>query len=159
MSRKLMALLISLLFVALPALADINPPEIETSKQFGARIVYYNVFPATDLKPEIAASYQIKRNSDQVVVNISLRGSGQNDSQSLPATVTGTYSDLMEIKNLTFREFREEGGICYIAQLRVTNRELLRFDILVQPAFNTERGESPTPPLPITFTRRFAVDD
>ena len=156
MSRKTTVVLIGLLCLALPALADTNPPAIETSKQFGERTVYYNVFPATALQPEIAARYKIDRAGDQIVVNVALGGPG---AQSLPATVTGTYSDLMTKNVLVFREFRDAGGVCYIAQLPVTNHELLRFDIAVQPAFNVDRGETPSPPLLVTFTRQFAVDN
>lgn len=159
MLRSLPFILLSLLWAALPAHADINPPEIETSKVFGSRTVYYNVFPSTDLRADIASRYQIAQAGNQVVVNISLRDTGPGAVRSLPATVTGTYSDLIEKKILTFREVRDDDAVYYIAQLRVTNRELLRFDISLQPEVNTEQGETPSPPLIVTFTRRFAVDD
>lgn len=151
--------LLTVTCIALPALADTNPPEIETSKAFGNRTVYYNVFPSMDMQPAIAEHYGITRANDQMVLNISVRDSKRTDTQPLPAKVTGTYSDLMSNKSLAFREIRETTGTSYIAQLRVSNRELLRFDISVQQAFDIERGEAPSPPLAVTFTRRFSIDD
>lgn len=159
MFRHLVFLLVAACYMAHPSLADTNPPEIETSKTFGSRTVYYNVFPSMDMQPAIAARYGITRANDQMVVNISVRDSKRTDALPLSAKVTGTYSDLMSNKSLAFREIRETSGISYIAQLRVSNRELLRFDISVQPAFDVGRGETPSPPLAVTFTRRFSIDD
>lgn len=158
MSR--IALLLFIGLVSLPHLthADTAPAPLETSKQFGQRTVYYNVFPSTDLRADMAASYQITRASDRVVVNISLRDASSGKDLPQAAVVTGTYSDLMTNKKLEFKEMREASGISYIAQLQVTNRELLRFDVSVAPISATSHS-GVSVPLKVTFTRRFAVDD
>jgi hypothetical protein len=158
MFRQLFFLLAALC-CALSALADTNPPPIETSKQFNDYTVYYNVFPSIDLLPEVAARYQIARANDSVVVNVSLRNARRNNGGAeAAASVSGTYSDLMATKKLEFREIREPDAVYYIAQLRVTNRELLRFDISVVPAVTPDNDGVPTRPLAVTFTRKFAVD-
>jgi hypothetical protein len=155
MPRIVLAFVISLFQLAMPAHAETNPPTIETSQTFGNRIVYYNVFPSTDLLPEVAARYQLTRANDRVVLNISLRDT-KLENLSQAATVTGTYSDLIEAKKLEFREVREPGAVYYIAELRVMNREVLRFDVTVLP--QEAGGDAPAPPLTLTFTRKFAVD-
>jgi hypothetical protein len=159
MSRIAIMLVIALCCAAAHVRADTNPPTIETSKQFGARTVYYNVFPSTDLLPEVAARYQIIRADDRVVMNIALRNNSTGTSLPEAAQVTGTYSDLMQNKTLEFQEIREPGAVYYIAQLRITNRELLRFDINVLPLAAVANDATPIRPLPVTFTRRFAVDN
>ncbi|MDB6063445.1 MAG: hypothetical protein JWM78_3548 [Verrucomicrobiaceae bacterium] len=159
MTRIVFLLMMSLLCCSLPTRADTNPPEIETSKKFGNYTVFYNVFPSTDLQADIAARYNITRANDRVVLNVSLRDSSNGDIRPQRAATTGTYSDLMSNKPLEFREISELNAIYYIAELRVSNRELLRFDINVQPIADTEKGEQTSPPLIVTFTRKFAVDN
>ena len=138
--------------------ADTASAPLETSKQFDKRTVYFNVFPSTDLRADMAAGYQITQANDRVVVNISLRDASSGKDMPQAAVVTGTYSDLMTNKKLEFKEMRESSGISYIAQLQVTNRELLRFDVSVTPISAT-RNSDVSVPLKVTFTRRFAVDD
>lgn len=138
--------------------ADTAPAPLETSKQFDKRTVYFNVFPSTDLRADMAAGYQITQAKDRVVVNISLRDASTGKDLPQAAIVTGTYTDLMTNKKLEFKEMRETSGISYIAQLQVTNRELLRFDVNVAPVSTTSNG-GVSVPLKVSFTRRFAVDD
>jgi hypothetical protein len=138
--------------------ADTGPAPLETSKQFDKRTVYFNVFPSTDLRADMAASYQIVQAKDRVVVNISLRDASSGNDMPQAAVVTGTYTDLMTNKKLEFKELRESSGISYIAQLQVTNRELLRFDVDVAPISATP-SSGVSVPLKVSFTRRFAVDD
>lgn len=139
--------------------ADDNPPPIETSKTFGAYEVLYTVIPSTTLLPEMAAEYNVVRADDQALVNISIRKhlpDGTDVAQA--ATLQGTYTDLVQPKNLEFREVREKDAIYYLAQLRFTDRELLRFDIKVAPAM-AEGAPAPVgSPYSISFTRKFYVD-
>ena len=152
--------LLALLLSSALAAADINPPEIETSKKFGRYVVFYNVFPSTDLQADIAARYNIDRADDQMVVNVSLREAASEHVLPQPATITASYSDLMTAKPLEFREIREAGAIYYVAQLRVHNRQLLRFDISVQPLRETATSDNApvSAPLALSFTRRFELD-
>lgn len=152
----LRAILTVALLGALPAAADGNPPEIETSKRFGRYVVFYNVFASTDLPAHIAGHYGIEQAPDLIVLNVSLRETGDGNVLPQPAAVDGSYSDLIESKPLQFREVKEANGIYYLAQLRVTNRQLLRFTVNVQPP---AADGAPAAPLQVIFTRRFAVDD
>lgn len=125
---------------------------LETSSVFGDYEVFYNVFPSTMLKPDIAASYRIVRGNNRAVVNIAVRkkqpGGGDREQA---ATVSGSYSDLIHKKPLEFRQIDEPGAIYYIAELRHTDKELLRFDIQVQP-------NPDAPAYRLTFTRKLYID-
>lgn len=144
-----------LLFVAGAVLAqqdEKNPPSIETSKVFGEYEVFYSVIPSTMLTEAVAAEYHITRAKDRSVVNIAVRKhkpEGGDDKQT--ATVSGTASDLMQSRKLDFREIDESGAVYYLADLRHTDRELLRFDIKVQI-------EPDAPPRTLTFTRKLYLE-
>ncbi len=107
---------------------------VETSQTFGDYDVYFNVFPSSMLSEQVAADYQIVRGKDLSVVNITVRKhlSGGLDREQI-ALVKGAYSDLIQTKELAFREISETDAVYYIAQLRHDDHELLRFDIKVQP--------------------------
>ncbi len=136
-----------------------NPPTIETSKTFGAYEVLYTVIPSTTLSPEMAAEYRIVRAGDQALMNISVRkhlADGSDVAQA--AQLTGTYSDLIQTKKLEFREVAESGAIYYLAQLRFTDHETLRFDIKVNPQFHEGDTAPIGAPFAISFTRKFYVE-
>jgi len=136
-----------------------NPPQIETSKSFGNFEVLYTVIPSTTLLPEMAAEYHLVRANDQALVNISVR-KHLPDGSDIPqaAVLKGTYSDLIQSKTLEFREVSEQGAIYYLAQLRFSDRETLRFDIKINPTL--KEGETATvgTPFSVSFTRKFFVD-
>lgn len=143
-----------LLFIAGAAFAqgEANPPTIETSKVFGQYEVLYNVFPSTMLTESVAAAAHITRAKDRAVVNIAVRKhapDGGDEKQT--ATVTGSASDLMQARKLEFREIDEQGAVYYIAEVRHTDKELLRFDIKVQVDPNS-------PPNALTFTRKLYLE-
>jgi uncharacterized protein DUF4426 len=151
----------ALLLLAGSALAqsEDNPPHIETSKTFGKYEVLYTVIPSTTLLPAMAAEYNIVRANDQALVNISVR-KHLPDGTDIPqaAALKGTYTDLVQLKNLEFREVKEQGAIYYLAQLRFTDRELLRFDIKVNPTLEPGETAMVGTPFAVSFTRKFFVD-
>ena len=127
--------------------SETNPPQIETSKVFGEYEVFYSVFPSTMLTEAVAKEYHITRAKNRAVVNIAVRRHRpEGGDEQKTATVTGTTSDLMQTRKLDFREINEAGAVYYIADLKHTDRELLRFEIKVQ----IEPNE---PPRAISFTR------
>lgn len=138
---------------------DDSPVQIETSKTFGAYEVLYTVIPSTTLLPEMAAQYQIVRANDQALVNISIRRhlpDGSDVAQA--ATLKGTWSNLIQKNDLNFREVSEHGAIYYLAQLRFTDREILRFDIKVTPVLAEGETAPVGAPFSVSFTRKFFVD-
>lgn len=158
--NRIRALLLAGALLPLAAFAqEEQPAQIETSKTFGAYEVLYTVFPSTTLLPQMAAEYNVVRAGDQALVNISVRrhlSDGTDVAQ--PAKLQGTYTNLIQPKNLEFREVREKDAIYYLAQLRFTDRELLRFDIKVMPAVADGEPVPVGAPFPISFTRKFFVE-
>jgi hypothetical protein len=53
---------------------------------------------------------------------------------------------------------REHGAIYYLAQLRFTDREMLRFDIKVAPTLAEGEQVPVGVPYSVSFTRKFYVD-
>jgi hypothetical protein len=136
-----------------------NPSQIETSKSFGVYEVLYTVIPSATLLPEMAAEYHIVRANDQALVNVSVRKHLADGSDvALAATIKGTYSDLIQAKNLEFREVKETGAIYYLAQLRFTDHETLRFDIKVNPVLKEGETAPIGTPCTVSFTRKFFVE-
>lgn len=125
---------------------------IESSVEFSGYELHYSLFPSTFLSDTIAGAYGITRANNRAVINISLREQlAEGDSREQAAQVKGSYSDLIQKKPLEFREVREQGAIYYIAEFRHSNRETLRFDIVVTPPGGPEKR--------ISFTRTLYVDE
>jgi hypothetical protein len=115
-------------------------------KRSGEYTVYYSLFPSSFLQPDIAATYNITRGKDRLVLNISVtKGSGA-DSRPESALVSGTRSDLIHSQPLSFREIREKNAVYYIADVRATSRATLYFDLKVQPDPNE-------PPIEVRFNK------
>ena len=131
---------------------------VETSKIFGNYAVFYNAFPSTTLSPAVAADYKIERGKNIAFINIAVRNHANNGDIAQAVTINGTYSDLMQKRPLEFREIREQNAIYYIAQVRYDNREVLRFDVQVQPQLNAGESAPIGSPFKISFTRKFFTE-
>jgi hypothetical protein len=98
---------------------------------FGDWKVHYSAFPSTFLQPPIAALYSIKRSRDVGVINITLL---DVDDKPANAAVSGHATNLLgQALPLSFQKITEGSAIYYIATLRYTDQELLRFDLKVTP--------------------------
>ena len=153
MKKTLISIL--MLISSCSAFAQINQTkEIQTSQKFGAYTVHYNVFNSKDIPPEVANIYKLTRSRDIALVNISLTKT-ENDATTLglPATVSVKAVNLMQqSRALEFREIKEPDATYYIASLRHTNEEDIRFDVSVLP-----EGESK--PLTVNFTRKLFTEN
>lgn len=134
---------------------DDAAPPIETSKTFGNYVVFYNAFPSTTLLPAIAADYNIERGNDIAFINIAVRKQADGGDVAQAVTIKGTYSDLMQNRPIEFREIRERNAIYYIAQVRYTNREVLRFDVQIEPQLPAGEPAPVGSPFKVSFTRKF----
>lgn len=103
----------------------------ERMQVFGDWKVHYALFPTEFLKPEITSLYQITRGRDRALLNISVL---DVTGKPVRAEVTGTRKNLLSQKQpLAFREVREGDAVYYLAPVRHTDHELLRFRITVVP--------------------------
>lgn len=159
MRKSLVPTLIAVSFsVALPlhsrtsCAQDVMQPTIESSKIVGPYEILYSLVPTTFISEDVAAAYHIVRGKDQAMINVSVRKKAGDGDSASTAAVSGSYSDLMQSKPLSFREVREKDAIYYIAAFRHGDKELLRFELKVQP-------DPSVPAQTIVFSRKLFVDE
>lgn len=131
---------------------------IETSKKFGDYEIFFNAIPSMTLLPEMAAKYRIERDKNIAFINVTIFKKVGSNNVMQSAVLKGTSSDLMTSKPLEFREMRDASSIGYIAQLRYSNREVVRFDIDIQPQLNAGEIAPIGSPFKISFTRKFYIE-
>lgn len=120
-------LIVTMLALTLPAIST----HAEQMQRFGAWEVHYIVLPSGFLKPEIAAGYSIIRGRDRAFINISVL-----DAQDSPTKVTmvGHTTNLLGQQNeLMFRQLVEADAVYYLAELKHSDEETLRFEIHITP--------------------------
>ena len=121
MIRRTLLVLIALL--ALPSSA-------EQFKAFDDIEVHYVVVNTLFLDPDVAKHYGVVRAKDRAIVNLSVLGA---DGKALSADVAGvTVNLLSQQATLTFATIREGESIYYIAPIRYTDQDVLRFRIAVK---------------------------
>ena len=109
----------------------------EQMQPFGDWEVHYSLFPTEFLNPQIASQYQITRGRDRALLNISVLDVNDNPVR---AEVAGTITNLLSQQQpLAFREIREGVAVYYLAPVRHTDREVLRFKISIQPPGDGEK--------------------
>jgi len=119
------SVLVGLLLTLMPS------AQAEQFRRLGAWDVHYVVIRTSFLKPEIAARNNIVRGRDRALLNLSVLG---RDGQPVAAEVTGTVRNLLEqVQPLEFQTVREGTAIYYLAEVRHTDRETLRFAIDIVP--------------------------
>lgn len=113
-------LLLLIVAVSLPASA-------EQKETIGAYDAHYSVVPTLFLKPEIAARHGIRRARDRALLNVSIL---DRTDTAVKAVVSGTARNLLgQEVTLEFREVLDGPAVYYLAVVRHSNREVLRFII------------------------------
>jgi len=131
------------LLVAGKAMAD------DGVKKFEDFSVYYNVVNTSMLQPQMAKLYGIQRAPNRAYINISLRShDGTQLGKPLKAKVEGQLKNsLGQVRFLEFEKIEEKDAVYYIAVIRFTDQEMLRFDIEVSPYTDFKQRS-------ITFSRQ-----
>ena len=115
--------------LAIEILLLARPVAAEQFKVFGDVEVHYVVVNTLFLQPEVTARYGVVRSSDRAIVNLSVLG---HDGVALSGTVAGASINLLSQRTpLEFLTVREGDAIYYLAPIRFTDREVLRFDLTV----------------------------
>ena len=110
----------SLMVLALSAAA-------EQKKRLGDFDVHYVVVPSTFFNEQIAEQYRIVRGRDRALLNLSILDA---DQTAVAVTLEGDVTNLLgQISPLEFREVKEGDAIYYLAALKHTNQETLRFRV------------------------------
>lgn len=102
----------------------------EQFKEFDGVEVHYVVVNTLFLKPDIAAKYGVVRADDRAIVNLSVLG--ENGAAILGEVTGSTINLLSQTAPLQFSVIREGDSIYYIAPLRYTDQDVLRFRVTVE---------------------------
>ena len=107
--------------------------------KFGDYVIHYNALATDILLPEVARAYKIKRSKNRGMVNIVVQKKNEKGTQGITAKVTGTASNLnAQLKHLNFNEIKDANVTYYIADFRVTNKEIMNFKVTVTPTGSTK---------------------
>lgn len=126
---------------------------VETTQTFGDYTVHFSVFNSTFVSPDVAKLYNLTRGNKHALVNISVtKTTSDQTSLGLPAEVSGTATNMIQQQtSLDFKTISEGEATYYIAALRHTNEELIKFSVDVQP-------EGVTRPFSVSFSRTLHVE-
>ena len=105
------------------------PLSAEQKKMLGPYEAHYVVVQSTFFNEETAAKYGIVRGRDRALMNLSFL---DESLRPVPVSLDGVTRNLLSQETaLDFREVREGDAIYYLAEVRNTDRETLRFRIQV----------------------------
>ncbi|WP_341664302.1 DUF4426 domain-containing protein [Vibrio sp.] len=128
------------------------PSSAEQFKNIKEIEVHYSAFNSTFLTPQVASSYQLKRNGYSAVLNISVLDTYQAGKPAITAKVKGQAKNLIgQIKPLEFTEVKEGSAIYYLAEFSISDQENLTFDIDIN-AGNKGTGR-------LKFSQKFYVEE
>ncbi|CAM3871471.1 DUF4426 domain-containing protein [Vibrio aquimaris] len=114
--------------------------------------VHYSAFNSTFLTPQVASSYQLKRNGYSAILNISVLDTYQAGKPAITAKVKGQAKNLIgQIKPLEFTQVKEGSAIYYLAEFSISDQENLTFDIDIN-AGNKGTGR-------LKFSQKFYVEE
>jgi hypothetical protein len=138
----------SFIFLALLGFGTVAAAE--NAQQFGDYVIHYNAFRSDTLSPEIAKQYNLTRRNNRVIVNIAVLKKVLNTTgKPVAATITGHASNLTgQLKELNFREIKEDTAIYYLADTQISDGEYLKFELKITP-------EGEAGPARLQFQKRF----
>ncbi len=140
--------------LAIAALLVPFSAQAERFQRFGPYSVHYIAFNSTELDKDVARRYAINRSSQRAFLNISvLKDAKVGLPVAVPARIVGTATNIIEQqRTLEFREFREGDAVYYVATLQITDDELYRFRIQIQP-------EGEAAPFELKFEQKVYVEN
>ena len=139
----LSSLLLSLLLTT-PASAGAE----ETTRETDTHIIHFNVFDSSFLTPEIAQQYGLKRSNYHAMLNLAVHEKTDAADKPIPVILQGTVTNIVQQqRTLKFKEVQEGKAIYYLTDFRVTDDDLLTFDIKI-------RTNADAPGYDLRFKRR-----
>ena len=127
------------MILGLLLLTDGLTASAEQAKSFGDYAIHYSTFRTDLLTPDVASGYSITRSKTRALLNISVLKKVLDASiKPVRATVVATATNLSaQLKNLEIKEISDQGAIYYIAEIPVSDRETLSFNVSVTPEGET----------------------
>lgn len=137
--------LLCLLLFCLPAAAE------QRVEQDGY-IVHYAALRTTDLTPEVARQFDVRRRGKQALLVLNAQRLEGGRAVPVPATATGRVTSLLgHLQKLDLRPV-QEGPVHYVlAEFETLNREYLTVDVQLTPAGAAR-------PIQIKFQQQFFND-
>lgn len=91
--------------------------------------IHYNALSSSNIPAEVASQYGINRSGRTAIVNIAVQKKGK----PVIANIFGHGKNLAgQLKELAFKEIKEEKAIYYIATFTFSHGEKVSFDLQVQ---------------------------
>lgn len=113
-------------------LFTVNAAEAQQAKRLGPWEVHYNAFNSTLLRAEMAEQYDLQRSATLATLNITVLAAEQLGKPAQQVTVSGySMNPLSQQQQLQFNQVIEGDAVYYLAQVRFTNLETLRFFITI----------------------------
>ncbi|WP_432454353.1 DUF4426 domain-containing protein [Agarivorans sp. QJM3NY_29] len=126
------------------------PSQAEQKVLLGDYEVHYMALNSTFIPAEVAKVYQLERSRYKGLINITVLDAKAKGKPALAVKISGTAQNLIGNQNqLEFQEVREGDSVYYLAQLRFSNEETFRFEILI--------GEGPKQQR-LKFNHKFYVE-
>ncbi len=113
----------------------------ENSTSIPGYTIHHNAILTSDLLPDVAKSYNIRRSTNRAMLNVSIiKEVAGTTGEPVTAKVSATGKNTRgQIRNIPLREIKETGAVYYIGDFLVENQETVEFTIEVTPT-----GESKT---------------
>ncbi len=122
----------------------------ESAREYGDYVVHYNAFRSDTISPEIAKQYGLPRANNRILVNIAvLKKVMHTTGKPTAVKIEGHASNLTgQYKPLDFKQIKEGTAIYYLADVKISDGEFLKFEIRMTPEGQTE-------PMRLRFDKRF----
>ena len=124
-------LIIGLLLLS-QLLLSISSVSAQQATRLGPWEVHYNAFNSTLLRAEMAQQYRLERSSTLATLNITVLAADLPGKPAQQVTLSGySMNPLSQQQRLEFNQVIEGEAVYYLAQVRFTNLETLRFFITI----------------------------
>jgi hypothetical protein len=118
--------------------------------EIGNHIVHFSAQLTDQLPLNVAKAYNIERNPNRAMLNVSVLEAGTNKAVTADIAVE-TVNLTGQLKDVTMRKINEQEAIYYIGETDVRNQEVLIFDISIRP-------EGVEKPSNVRFKRQFYTE-
>ncbi|BAO45515.1 DUF4426 domain-containing protein [Thiolapillus brandeum] len=110
--------------------------QAENSTRTDGYTIHHNAFLSTELAPDMASRYNIRRSPNRAVINISIiRNVPGTTGKPVTAKVKVVSHNLRgQVRNIPVREIKEQNAVYYIGEFLVENQESVTFTIEAIPS-------------------------
>lgn len=112
----------------------------ENSTSIPGYTIHHNALLTSDLQPDIAKTYNIRRSTNRAMLNVSvIKTVPGTTGTPVTAKVTAMGKNMRgQIRTIPLREIKESAAVYYIGDFLVENQETVEFTIQVTPEGETK---------------------